>query len=197
MTQENLTLSLFGYSSIAWSFSELRWRDSRVCLVYTGSSGSCSTEDNDDSSARLGRIEVGPDNSTTVHFIIPTIQANESGTWNITMYRDPTNLEADSRTLSTVVTRAATVVLSVISASGEVESVNSSWVRAITGSSVSLGCQSLHSRPEVAQFLWDLGDQGDPGVWASSDFSNVTFYGRDSLCTAAQPCRLELFFSNV
>ena len=195
MTQENLSLSLFGYSSTPWSFSELRWRDSRICLVYTGT-GSCSTADNDDTSARLGGVGVGGDNTTMVHFIIPTIQANESGTWNITMYRNPTNPEADSRSLSTVVTQAATVLLSLIS--GEVESVNSSWVRATPGSSLSLVCQSLHSRPEVTQFLWDLGDHEDPGVWANTDYSNVTYYGRDSLCSSAQPCRSgQVSLSNV
>ena len=151
---------MFGYSSTPWSFSELRWRDSRVCLVYTGT-GSCSTVENDD-----------------------------------TMYRNPTNPEADSRSLSTVVTQAATVLLSLIS--GEVEAVNSSWVRATPGSSLSLVCQSLHSRPEVTQFLWDLGNSEDPGVWATTDYSNVTYYGRDSLCSSAQPCRSgQVSLSNV
>ena len=95
-----------------------------------------------------------------------------------------------------MVTQAAMVLLSLIS--GEVESVNSSWVRATPGSSLSLVCQSLHSRPEVTQFLWDLGDHEDPGVWANTDYGNVTYYGRDSLCSSAQPCRSgQVSLSNV
>ena len=54
------------------------------------------------------------------------------------------------------------------------------------GCSVSLVCQSTHTRPEVSHYLWDLGE---PDLWASQDYSNVSYYGRDSLCTAAQPCR--------
>ena len=91
-----------------------------VCLVYKGTRN-CSTADIDVTSARLGGIQVGADNNTMVNFIIPNIQANESGTWNITMYKNPTNLESDSRSLASVVTRAATVVFSVASGS-EVES---------------------------------------------------------------------------
>ena len=84
--------------------------------MYTGTT-SCSTVDTDDTIVRLAGIQVGADNTTMVHFIIPNIQANESGTWNITMYRNPTNPESDSRSLASVVTRAATVVFSVASGS--------------------------------------------------------------------------------
>ena len=74
---------------------------SRVCLVYTGT-GACSTVDSEDTSARLRGIQVGSDNDTVVHFIIPNIGAAESGIWNITMYRNPTSPQSDSRQSSTL-----------------------------------------------------------------------------------------------
>ena len=111
---ENSSLTLTGYSSENWSFSELWWRDCLVCRVYT-TSLDCHSPDTPYLVTRLRGVERVPGNTTMVQFRIPGIQANESGVWNITMALNPPGggrPETDSRLLVTTVTHRATVGLS-------------------------------------------------------------------------------------
>ena len=183
-------IKLLGYSNEPWTISELRWQDSLVCRALFGNTN-CSSSDIDYNKTRIDGIHILTDiNRTTTGFVIPQINANETGVWTITMIKVLSDLTTahDEKDITTVVSREAITRLTV----EDDETENLNYTTSL-GAEVRLVCSGSEGRPEVFSYAWDI----DNNTWSNISFSGIQYCSscNDPDCIK-QNCRF-IFFLNI